>query len=194
TAAARGHGLANTLAAEMLVRARAAGASEFRLEVLTRNHVAIKVYERIGMRPLRRLRVLAWRPDDDTPQPDPAALTSTAPADLVLNHFNALHPVAAAWQREPASLLSSDGCEGLALVEQDQLHAYAIVSADPTQRRILDFAAADNSSADALLARLQAISSSLVSVNEPAESPLTNAFARAGFHDADEQHEMVIDL
>ncbi|MEI7771268.1 MAG: hypothetical protein WCI67_14855, partial [Chloroflexales bacterium] len=72
--------------------------------------------------------------------------------------------------------------------------AYALVSGDVASTRIADLGARDAASAHALLRGLQPQARSLISINEPAESPLTAAFYRAGFVVADEQHEMEIML
>ena len=193
----RGRGLAHALAAEMVAQARQAGARRLILEVLTRNERALRVYERAGLAITRQLLVLSWRPDPDGPPLPPAPpypLEEADPERLVLDHFAALHPAPAAWQRDAASLLAQDGARGLAMASAAHVSAYAIVSGDSSGLRILDFAARDVGWANHLAGALKAQASSLVSVNEPADSPLTAAFTRAGFVAADEQHEMEIAL
>lgn len=190
----RGKGLAHALAAELLAQARASGARRLSLEVLTRNTAALHVYQRAGLTITRRLLILSWRPSDNEPPAPPWPLDEADPRELVLKHFAAMHPVPAAWQRDAAALLVHENLRGLALPGAGGPRAYALVAGDVESMRIIDFAAADESSANLLLGSLKVQSRSLLSINEPAESPLTPAFLRAGFVTADEQHEMEVEL
>jgi GNAT superfamily N-acetyltransferase len=192
-AAQRGLGLSHALAGEMLARARSVGAQRFTLEVLVRNEPAVRTYQRAGMAITRRLLIMSWQLGDDDPPGDPPQLAEIAPAEL-LAHFASMHPAPAAWQRDLPALLVGSGRRGLALPGDGGPAAYALVSGDVGNMRIADMGARDVSSAHALLRGLQAQARSLISVNEPAESPLTAAFYRAGFVVADEQHEMEIML
>jgi RimJ/RimL family protein N-acetyltransferase len=189
----RGKGHALALAEALIEEARESDAERFSLEVLTRNERALRVYERAGLRIARRLLILSWRPDDSWAPASHDTLEQAGPADLVLSHFAALHPAPAAWQREPAALLVLPELHGLALRERGETLAYAIVQGEGALR-LQDFAARDPAAAARLIAALQARSGGITSVNEPAESPLTPAFLRAGFVVADEQHEMTIEL
>lgn len=187
----RGRGYSHVLAAAMVQEAREAGAAQLSLEVLTRNAAALRVYERAGMQIARRLLVVTWRPDEHWAAPAAPALEPADPTELVLDHYAALHPVPAAWQREPASLLALPELEGLALREHGVVVAYALLQGDEAAR-LQDVAARDEPTARRLIAALQARFSSIVSVNEPADSPLTPAFLRSGFVVADEQHELEV--
>jgi GNAT superfamily N-acetyltransferase len=189
----RGKGHALALALALIDEARESGAERFGLEVLTRNERALRVYERAGLRIARRLLILSWRPDDAGGPAARDTLEEAEPAALVLSHFAALHPAPAAWQREPAALLALPELRGLALREGGETLAYAIVQGEGALR-IQDFAARDPAAAARLIAALQAGAGGITSVNEPAESPLTPTFLRAGFVVADEQHEMTIEL
>ncbi|MBX0326996.1 GNAT family N-acetyltransferase [Oscillochloris sp. ZM17-4] len=189
-AAQRGLGLAHALTAEMVSRARSSGARRLTLEVLTRNERAIRAYQRAGLAITRRLLIMSWRPGDDW-QPADLPLVEMPP-EALLSQFAALHPAPVAWQRDLPALLVAGGRRGLSL--PDPALAYALVSGDAESLRIADLGARDAEGAYALLRGLQARSRSLISVNEPAESPLTAAFHRAGFVVADEQHEMEIML
>jgi RimJ/RimL family protein N-acetyltransferase len=189
----RGHGFAHDLAAAMLQAAREADAEHFSLEVLTRNDKALRVYERAGLRITRRLLILTWRPGDNEPPAPPYPLDSVNPADLVLTLFSALHPAPAAWQREPAALLSLTDAQGLRL-RMGERQAYVIVNGNDDNLRIQDFGATDDGVANLLLGSLKSRTRSITSINEPQESPLTAAFLRNGFLVADEQHEMEVEL
>ncbi|GAB4436576.1 MAG: hypothetical protein OHK0015_28530 [Chloroflexi bacterium OHK40] len=189
TLAYRGRGLAHRLADAMVAEARESGAEQLTLEVLTRNDRALRVYERAGLRIARRLLIVVWNADERLAPGEAPALEVADPAELVLGHFAAMHPAPAAWQREPAALLALPELRGLALREGGELVAYAIVQGEETLR-LHDFGARNVAAASRMLAALQALATSVTSVNEPAESPLTAAFLRAGFHVADEQYEL----
>jgi GNAT superfamily N-acetyltransferase len=190
----RGQGHAHRLMGALLHEVREAGAERFSLEVLTRNTPALKVYQAAGMAIQRRLLIVSWRPDDSWAD-DPAAptLEEANPTELVLRQFAALHHAPAAWQREPAALLALSELRGLALREGGEVVAYALLQGEESAR-LQDFAARDEPAARALLAALQRRYASILSVNEPAESPLTQAFLRSGFVVADEQHELAMAL
>jgi GNAT superfamily N-acetyltransferase len=189
----RGKGYALPLAQALIEEAREADATRFSLEALTRNERALKVYQRAGLSITRRLLILSWRPDDIWEPGQVDALEAAEPSQLVLEHFAAMHPAPAAWQREPASLLALSELRGLALRERGATLGYVIVQGEGALR-IQDFAARDEPAAARLIAALQARAGGITSVNEPAESPLTPAFLRAGFVVADEQHELTMEL
>jgi GNAT superfamily N-acetyltransferase len=191
----RGRGLAGRLIAAMLGQAREAGARECALEVLARNERAVKAYARAGFQVARDLRVLEWRAPAEREPAAEAALAEVAPARL-LERFAELHAVPAAWQRDLPSLLVRAKMTGLTLVASAaQPAAYALVSATPDGRaNIQDCGAGDSAQALALLKALQQRYPRIVSVNEPADSPLAPAFDAAGFVETDRQHEMIIAL
>jgi ribosomal protein S18 acetylase RimI-like enzyme len=196
----RGRGLAQPLAAAMLDQARQAGARSFGLEVLTRNERAIKTYTGIGLRTQRDLLILEWRKPEETttgdrpPIADQGNVADAEPARL-LDHFAPLHVVPAAWQRDLPALLVQGGLQGLAIAEGDAVAAYVLYQAGADgSARIADLGATQAAQAQSLLAALQARFMRLVTVNEPADSPLIAAFEAAGFVESDRQHEMLLEL
>jgi GNAT superfamily N-acetyltransferase len=203
----RGRGLAHQLAAAMVEQARLAGARRFSLEVLTRNERAIKTYTRLGLRTRRDLQILEWRPPEGEKRTEnrgqPATgdgrlttdvLEAEEPARL-LDRFAALHPAPAAWQRDLPALLTRGGFRALAIEEAGVPAAYALYQAGADGiARIEDLGALRADQAGALLAALQARSARILTVNEPADSPLTAAFLSAGFNEIDRQHEMWMEL
>ena len=192
----RGQGLAHQLASAMIDQARQAGSRELSLEVLTRNAPAIATYMRAGMRQRRDVRVLEWRRPDPPAHPPSAGTTlaEVAPRAL-LAHFDALHPAPPAWQRDLPSLLVRSGLHSLALLEGERPRAYVLFSATPEGRcQVADLAAEQVDQARTLLAELQRRAQLVVSVNEPADSPLTAAYDDLGFAEADRQHELALDL
>ncbi|HEU5102075.1 MAG TPA: GNAT family N-acetyltransferase [Roseiflexaceae bacterium] len=194
----RGRGLAHSLAAAMLDQARQAGARTCMLEVLTRNQPALRTYLQAGFQPRRDLQIFEWRRPEEWPQPPAEQLDDglrEEARDWLLAHFAALHPAPAAWQRDLPALLTRDGMRGLALGEQGSTRAYGLLTPMPDGgARIEDLAAESAAQATALLKLLQARFSRLVSVNEPADSPLTPAFGAAGFNETDRQHELWVEL
>ncbi len=60
--------------------------------------------------------------------------------------------------------------------------------------QIADLGAERAEQARTLLAALQQRAQHIVSVNEPADSPLAPTFDELGFVESDRQHELVIDL
>jgi GNAT superfamily N-acetyltransferase len=191
----RGRGLAQALAEAMIDQARQSGARTLTLEVLTRNERAVRLYTRAGLRITRDLLIVEWRrPKDVLPSKTDASLITTS-ADELLEHFRLLHPVAAAWQRELATLILRGGLLGEALRMNKDTMAYVLYQKGSNGGlRLADLAAQDATQAELLLAALQSRSNHLVSVNEPTNSPLTTAFDAAGFVEIDRQHEMIIEL
>jgi len=204
----RGRGLAHTLATAMLEQARQAGARGCGLEVLTRNQRAIRTYMRAGFQPLRDLQVLEWRqpqaPVQDGierehkgtgRQTNRKSLIADLDPTALLAHFAALHPAPAAWQRDLPALLVRGGMLGPALMRGDRPRAYGLLTPSPDGgARIEDIGAEDVEQAATLLATLQVRYARLISVNEPAESAITPAFAATGFIEVDRQHELWIDF
>ena len=195
--AQRGRGLALPLAEAMLASARAAGARRLSLEVLTRNAPAIATYRRAGLEHMRDLQILQWEGANGAPPAEsarPGALVEAEPRAL-LAHFDALHPVPAAWQRDLPALLVRAGLRGLALIEDERPSAYVLFHGqDGGPLRIADLGATRAEGARIVLHALQGRGAAVSSSNEPANSALTAAFTELSFTEADRQHELSIDL
>ncbi|MFL5802045.1 MAG: GNAT family N-acetyltransferase [Roseiflexaceae bacterium] len=215
----RGLGLGRPLAAAMLDQARQAGARTFSLEVLTRNERAIRAYIGAGLRTRRDLLILEWRNPEEPrtenghPQGQPRTEQRPASSDersaidestlvgevaepaRLLDRFAPLHLAPAAWQRDLPALLVQGGLRGLATPAGETAAAYLLYQAGADgSARIADLGATQVAQAGALLAALQAHFVRLITVNEPADSPLIAAFESAGFVETDRQHEMWIEL
>jgi len=114
---------------------------------------------------------------------------------MLLEHFTTLHPVSAAWQRDLPALLVRSGMQSLAIVANERPVAYVLFQLNAEgHAQIADLAAEQAHQARVLLAALQQRAQHILSVNEPADSPLTPAFDELGFTESDRQHELVIDL
>jgi GNAT superfamily N-acetyltransferase len=203
----RGRGLSHQLATAMVEQARQAGARRLSLEALTRNERAIKTYTRAGLRVRRDLQVLEWRKPAEEPgtenrdpsiakdQPSMSEVVEVAAPVRLLDRFTALHPAPAAWQRDLPALLARGRFQALAIEGASRPAAYTLyqVGADGSIR-IEDLGAERAEQAAALLAVLQSRGPRILTVNEPADSPLTAAFLAVGFTEIDRQHEMWMDL
>lgn len=193
-AAARGQGLAHTLASALLANAREAGVTTLDLEVLTRNSAALHVYQRTGMAIWRDLLIVEWR-RPETWQPQPVPHVEAVQLADVLPVFAALHQAQPAWQRDLPTLLAMQNLRGLAIRRGGQISAYLLYTGSQGERlRIVDLAATSSTDAELLLQALQGHAPLLVSVNEPSDSQLTAAYLACGFSEIDRQHEMMIDL
>jgi GNAT superfamily N-acetyltransferase len=195
----RGRGLSHQLVAAMLASAREAGADACSLEVLTRNERAIKTYLRAGFAITRDLRIFEWRSPEGWSAEHTAGASgagdgvSEQPPAVLLEHFAALHPAPAGWQRDLPALLVRGKLHGVKLGQPARPAAYALLSAMPDGgMRIEDLGARDAQAATDLLVTLQRRFVHLASVNEPADSPITVAFDAAGFAESDRQHEMIV--
>jgi ribosomal protein S18 acetylase RimI-like enzyme len=126
---------------------------------------------------------------------DGQSISEVAEPLRLLDRFAALHPSPAAWQRDLPALLARGGVRGLAIMEHAVMAAYVLFQLGVEgSARIEDLGAERAEQAAALLGALQSRSARIVSVNEPADSPLTAAFLSAGFLESDRQHELSIEL
>jgi ribosomal protein S18 acetylase RimI-like enzyme len=99
----RGRRVGETLMHRLLDEARARGVQWLWLEVLTQNEPAIRLYQKLGFRRIRRLLVLS-RPAD-TPRPArPGVRVVELPPERVWPCFDSFHNVRPCWQRERVSL------------------------------------------------------------------------------------------
>lgn len=193
----RGRRLAVPLAEAMLAQARAAGARRFSLEVLTRNAPAIAVYRQVGFLHQRDVRIMRWVRDAHAAPAELAYAGTLVEAEprALLAHFDAFHPVPAAWQRDLPALLVRGGLRGLALLEDERPAAYVLFqSADGAHAQIADMGATRTEGARVVLHALLQGYTSVASTNEPENSALTAAFDTLGFAEIDRQHELAIDL
>ncbi|MDQ3818608.1 MAG: GNAT family N-acetyltransferase [Acidobacteriota bacterium] len=189
----RGRGRARELMAEFVTRARECGVKRLSLEVLTRNTAARRLYERAGLKVTRDLLILKRPPDLRGPQ-QAGELKEVEPP-LLLRHFVRLHTVRPSWQRDLASLLGADNVRGLCLGEASAPDAYALFVVRPGGRTIvIDLAACDEESANALCEGVCGMEGTLELVNEPEGSPFVAALLSRGFLETDRQHEMACEL
>lgn len=185
----RGRGLAAPIAAEMLARARAAGATTLQLEVLQHNTVARAAYERAGFRAVRELIILGWSPGGRG-EPGAIAIEPCLPVEH-LALLRPIEPLRHAWQRSHAALWARTEVTAFRAGE-----ASVLLAPQPDgSARLLSFHVANDASALApLLGGVQRRFRRLMVVNEPAESPFLAALQAAGFRETDRQFEMRIDL
>jgi ribosomal protein S18 acetylase RimI-like enzyme len=187
----RNRGLATQVMSEFIARARVCGVTELRLEVLTKNTHAIRLYERAGMHITRDLLILERTKSAKSKTPVRVHELQEAEPAALLGHFRRLHAWRPAWQREFASLLSADGIHALCLGGKEKPNAYALVFTRPDGiTQILDLAATNAKHAEALSAELIGRFDAMRVVNEPEESFFVAALIRNGFSEVERQHEM----
>lgn len=186
----RGKGYAQALFAEFLSQAQQAGVKRLTLEALTKNERALKTYTAAGMTIIRQTRLFEWL----HPSPDKAIATMWPPADMpmVIEHFQRLHPVAPVWGRDLPTVMLRAGLRQITLEADDRVAAYALFGESDGAARINDFAADDFLTALSLLQVLQMSFAKITSIDEPADSPLTQAFVACGFREFDSQFELAI--
>jgi GNAT superfamily N-acetyltransferase len=186
----RGHRRAGELMSAFLAEARRAEVKRLSLEVLTRNTVAKRLYERAGMKVSRDLLILE-RSGEPVVCDSPLELREAAPL-VLLRHFSRLHLQPPAWQRDLPSLLVSDGVRGFYLGEISSPDAYALsMSRDDGVTYLIDLASADAKSAHVLSARIAQRPGMLRVINEPQDSLFITTLRAYGFVEKDRQHEMI---
>ena len=194
----RGAGLGSLLFNAFLARAREAGATHLVLEALARNIRALSVYTNAGMQVTRDLLLLEWAaPTQEglamrTTELDGNTVWTVINVAALLQHHARLHPVPACWSRDVASLLVRRGLRGLGLGDPNYPDAYILFDVRDDGIGIYDLGALDVQQAAVLLRMLQGSHKKMRSVNEPADSPLTQAFLSTGFRETDRQHELAL--
>ena len=190
----RGRGWARELMTALIAEARGLALGQLKLEVLTQNVAAIRLYERAGMKIARDLLIFERQEDAPSPSQNVAPLKEAAPSEL-LQHFRRLHLKPAAWQRDLSALLVMDGLRGLYLGARARPDAYALLRSWPGGLTyIVDLAAAGKEEADALCAALAHVAGRLRIINEPEGSHFCAALASHNFVQTERQHEMVMNL
>jgi ribosomal protein S18 acetylase RimI-like enzyme len=193
---ARGKGLGRDLLAAVLNAARQRGLRRVQLEVLAGNAPAIALYERGGFRRTRVLRILEGEP---LPVAAGGLPVGDAPLRVVIDHFDRLHAVPMAWQREAASFARLPGLRAVAAGPDAAPAAAALMhGAVGGPIRVLDIGVAETYDAAAVDAALRALLSAVAAdgeattrlVNEPAGSPVDEALGRLGWRETGRQFEM----
>lgn len=190
----RGRGRAHELMTAVIAEARSYPLGQLKLEVLTQNTAAIRLYERAGMKIARDLLIFE-RAADVGGAPTHARPLEEATAVELLQHFHRLHGQPAAWQRDLAALLVMDGLRGLYLGARDRPDAYALLRSWPSGLTyIVDVAASGKEEADALCSGLYNVEGRLRIINEPESSVFCAALLSHNFVETERQHEMVMAL
>ena len=190
----RGRGLSKLLMSEFVARARCCGATRVRLEVLTRNTPAIRLYKQIGMRITRDLLILE-RVSGESGTTDRIVELHEADPDVMLRHYDRLHSWRLSWQRQLQSLLSADNIDAVCLGDRDKPDAYALLVTRPDGiTQVIDLAAATVNDAEALAVGITWKFGAMRVVNEPEESPFIAALTRHGFAEVERQHEMLFEV
>jgi GNAT superfamily N-acetyltransferase len=190
----RGRGVAKQLMLELFSRARKRGVTKIRLEVLTKNTSAIRLYERVGLKVTRDLLILERTRDAERVARDSNELYDAEP-DALLPHFERLHSWRHAWQREFATIVSADKLHGVYVGDKNKPDAYALVVTRPDGlTQVIDLAASTAKHARAIAAGIAERYGAMRVVNEPEESLFIDALKAHGFVEADRQYEMSCEI
>lgn len=190
----RGRGRGRELMSALLERARASGLRRLSLEVMAVNDAARRLYEWAGMSVTRDLLVLERPSGHVGREARRARPPREAPPDELLRHYERLHAVPPAWQREMASLLAAN-LRGLHVGGRRRPSAYALVGyGRDGNTYVSDLAAAGDAGAEALCAALERLPGTLRVVNEPERSPFVAPLQAHGFAEVIRQHEMLMEL
>jgi hypothetical protein len=193
----RGRGVGRLLMGALLESARAARLRRLSLEVLAENVAARRLYEGAGMRVARDMFVLergAVEGGEGAAEGGAGGALEEAPRPELLSHFERLHAVAPAWQRDLPTLLSGRS-RGLRLGGRERPRAYVLFT-EPLDgyTYLTDLAAEDADAARELSAGLSRVGGALRVINEPEQSPFVAPLVENGFAASHRQHEMEIEL
>lgn len=181
----RGRGYASSLLDTLKETARERGLQSLTLEVLVDNIPAFGAYERAGFAITRKLYSFELLTEDS---PMPLGFSSAVPADLI-GEPDAVRPC---WQRERGTLRNGAVSAGVA----DNRGNYALFRFNAQLTQVLKLSA--GSSADlTLLGHAVAGGRPFASVmilNEPEESPITQYAREAGWEEPFTQYEMTLTL
>lgn len=183
-------GVASALIAAQLAHLAAQGLQAAQLEVIETNP-AREVYARAGFRDTRRLLVLEGRPLPSQATTETLSLDPVVAADA---HAR-LHRAPPTWRRQWPALqqaLQEDGARALGCAHGGRIDAVAVTLDGGLQLSVLDAAAADRASADALWRALAeaAAGRPLRLVDEPEDSVVALAARDAGLQPVLAQVEM----
>lgn len=188
----RRHGLGERALLAGLDAASVAGCREVWLEVLLENQAAIRLYEKLGFRPVREVAVWSLVPTaEDRPNARVVALAQ-ARAWIAANR-SSREP----WQRsdETTNAIAERVASLDALVvDRDDEIAAAVVFREQGERvTVLQIAALDDRSATEVLIAV-AGDRSLRLANIPIGEPVSRVLAELGGHELARQHEMLLSL
>jgi len=193
----RGRGLARRLLGRILEQARAAGALDVRLEVLTTNAAARHIYAKGGFTVARDLVCLERDPRHEPAPPVPTLMVEQATVDEAVENARALEQTPPCWQREAASLVTGSGLALLAL-SGGRVVGCALYSRRDSAVALHHLAARSNLRehvVDALLPRIggagpNAPSRHITLLNEPQPGGLVSAYLARGFKETIRQLEL----
>jgi GNAT superfamily N-acetyltransferase len=196
----RRRGIARSMMHWLIEQARAAGARQITLEVISENQAARRLYGSLGFREVREL--LCWqRPVQADPLPIPFERLVQVPCQDLLDNFEAWHDQPPCWQRELTSLRKIAGpLTGYRLDYEGRPAGYCIVGGHEDAVALVDVGI--NPEAGLLMPGrllLQALAaihlgSSFSITNVPADDQLNRILAALRFLVALRQIEMVLDL
>jgi ribosomal protein S18 acetylase RimI-like enzyme len=190
----RNHGVGRRLMEALLDAARASKLASVQLEVIVGNDNAYHLYQKIGFQTLRRLLILERAPAPTTE--NHLQVETISPVEA-LSHYERLHTVPNAWQRERESLLkSADKMSGWVVTHNGQVSAYGVGIIQSENIRWFDLAASDRDALYGLLTHVHRQHSHATAhlVNLGEDDPVWSALSPLGYREVMSQWEMQLAL
>lgn len=192
----RRQGIARRMMVYLLDQARARGAREVWLEVIENNVAALRLYQQLGFKTIRRLLVLERKPAPPA-SPNSAYTIRTWPAAELLRHYASFHDVPNCWQRDIRSLRHRASIlRGWAALYREDLVGYALGWSHYTEIRLADLATHPGydraAITQALLTHLHWLQPDApgYSYNVAEQDPALPGYLATGYHITQAQFEM----
>lgn len=188
----RNQGVGRQLMSAVIEAARASGLASVQLEVIVGNDAAYHLYQKIGFQTLRRLLILERAP---APIAESSQQVEAVPAVEALAHYDHLHSIPNAWQRERETLLKSAAKMSGWIVNR-QVTAYGVAIVQPESIRWFDLATNDENALHGLIAHVHRLypdaTARLVNLGE--DDPVWQVLSPLGYHEVMSQWEMKLAL
>ena len=188
----RRQGLGERALTAAIKAAFAHGCSEIGLEVLEGNEPAIQLYEKLGFERVRDLAIWSLPAIQRNPDAAASAIEFALAQEWIAAHRSSPEP----WQRADASLLALQRrgmtLRALAIRQDDELAAAAIIRELPETTSLLQIAAVDQDAASNILLAAAEGGPTLRFANVPPGDPASLAIKRLGAECVVVQHEMLL--
>lgn len=196
----RGRGLARLLLERVVNQARTAGALDVRLEVLTNNLIARRVYTQFGFQERRELVTLERSPWSSTLVRSADLRVERVDVAVAVHHATMLERVPPCWQREAPSLVTGSA-HGLLVRSGSRVVGSALHSAREGTIALHHIVAAPDRSpaivgavVTHLVGGVTTASRHITLLNEPDPGGLAPTLGTHGFRETMRQLELHLDL
>jgi len=197
----RRQGIARRLMEALVAQARELGLETIQLEVIQENKAAYTLYDEIGFKTRRELKVLVCREDRTGALPDAlfeGITVRSEQAETLLDRLDALPGAVRPWQREKTTLrITLDSLHGQAAYRDDQLCGICLYNGKGgLSAELSDLAATNETVGMALLAKVLRgyPTTTFTYLNIDEDDPMLPALYRVGFEDMISQYEMFLPL